>query len=64
MSRTDLETVGHLLQEITFEPKETTRLEDAVTAINGQVLAAARERLAFEDEPAAYVHAVARTRAP
>jgi len=64
MSGTDLEAAGRLLQEVTFEPEELARLERVVLAVNGQVLAVVHERLAFDDEPAAYALAVKRAKAP
>lgn len=64
MSGTNLETVGRLLQEVAFEPEEAARLERAVMSVNSLVLAVARERLAFEDEPAAYALAVTQAKAP
>lgn len=62
MSTTDLDAVGRLLQEVTFEPEEMARLERVVMAVNGQVRDAARDRLVFDDEPAAYALAVARVK--
>lgn len=64
MSGTDLEAVGRLLQEVAFDPEEAARLGRTVMAVNSLVLAAARERLAFEDEPAAYALAVTRAKTP
>ena len=64
MSANDLEAASRLLQEVAIAPDEMARLEPAVQTLNGQVLAAVREWLTFDDEPAAYVLAVARTKAP
>ena len=63
MPKSDLGPAGRLLQEVVPEPQEMARLERTVLATNASVLAAARDRLAFEDEPVGYELAVLRTRA-
>lgn len=64
MEGTDLDSAVRLLQEVVLEPDEAARLTQTVMAVNGQVLAVVRERLAFDDEPSGYELAIRRATAP
>jgi hypothetical protein len=64
MTETGLEATASRLQELTAEPAEMERVANVVLATNARVLAAARDRLTFEDEPAGFDLAMARSELP
>ncbi len=64
MMEDDLGALARCLQKLHLEPAEIERVAKGVQATSDRVRALAGDRLAFEDEPAAFGRAMERTKLP
>jgi hypothetical protein len=64
MTRDNLEVLIRCLQDFHPEPAEIERVAKGVQSTSDRVRALASDRLAFEDEPAAFGRALERTKLP